>query len=160
FTFVPPSRRVEALSGGGTIVGWPTPVATDPIDGALPVTCDPASGSFFAIGLHIVSCSAVNSFGVHASVSFYIVVVDSLAPKIVGLPTSSVVEATSVLPGGGAIVTWPTPTAKDIDDGIVPVICTPASGSTFLLGTTIVTCQATDTHGNTGRGRFTVSVRD
>jgi hypothetical protein len=38
------------------------------------------------------------------------------------------------------------------------VTCTPASGSTFPLGATTVTCSATDTAGNTGSSTFTVTV--
>jgi len=43
----------------------------------------------------------------------------------------------------GATVSYATPTASD-DDGPVPVTCGPASGSTFGLGPTNVTCTATD----------------
>jgi hypothetical protein len=37
--------------------------------------------------------------------------------------------------------------------------CTPASGSTFPVGTTTVTCTATDGHENTGTASFQVSVQ-
>ncbi|WP_330241931.1 HYR domain-containing protein [Streptomyces sp. NBC_00525] len=40
-------------------------------------------------------------------------------------------------------------TAKDAQDGRLPVSCTPASGSLFPIGSTTVTCTATDTAGNT-----------
>lgn len=43
-----------------------------------------------------------------------------------------------------------TATATDAHDGPVPVTCTPASGSFFPIGTTTVTCSATDAAGNTG----------
>ncbi len=36
----------------------------------------------------------------------------------------------------------------------------PASGTTFALGTTTVTCSATDAAGNTGTNTFTVEVQD
>ena len=38
--------------------------------------------------------------------------------------------------------------------------CTPASGSTFAIGTTTVTCSATDNAGNSGSGSFAVTVVD
>ena len=38
--------------------------------------------------------------------------------------------------------------------------CSPASGTTFALGTTTVTCSATDAAGNTGTNTFTVEVQD
>ena len=43
-----------------------------------------------------------------------------------------------------------TAAAEDAVDGPVPVTCDPASGSLFPLGTTKVTCTATDSSGNTG----------
>jgi len=50
--------------------------------------------------------------------------------------------------------------ATDVVDGTVPVTCTPASGATFALGPTTVTCTATDAAGNTATGTFAVLVRD
>jgi Ca2+-binding RTX toxin-like protein len=41
-----------------------------------------------------------------------------------------------------------------------PVTCLPASGATFPLGTTTVTCTATDAAGNARTGTFPVTVRD
>jgi hypothetical protein len=43
-------------------------------------------------------------------------------------------------------------------DGSRPVTCNPASGSSFLAGTTTVNCSATDTRNNTSNGSFTVTV--
>ena len=39
-------------------------------------------------------------------------------------------------------------------------MCTPASGSLFALGTTTVTCSASDSHSNTGTKAFSVMVVD
>ncbi|MFE9816063.1 HYR domain-containing protein [Streptomyces sp. NPDC005773] len=49
-------------------------------------------------------------------------------------------------------------TATDAQDGKLPAACTPASGSFFPVGTTTVTCSATDAAGNTGTdtARFVV----
>ncbi len=46
------------------------------------------------------------------------------------------------------VVTYATPTASDDMDQNIPVSCTPASGSTFPLGDTLVTCTASDSTGN------------
>ncbi|WP_326614947.1 VWA domain-containing protein [Streptomyces scopuliridis] len=51
-----------------------------------------------------------------------------------------------------------TVTAVDANDGRLPVRCTPASGSVFPVGRTLVTCSATDSNGNTGTDMATVEV--
>jgi hypothetical protein len=86
-----------------------------------------------------------------------VVALDITAPVISGLPGPLTTEATG---SGGAIVKFPQPTATDPDDAAGPVTCAPASGSTFALGTTTVTCQSTDAHGNTGSATLTVHVVD
>ena len=48
----------------------------------------------------------------------------------------------------GATVIYDNPSATDIVDSSVAVNCAPASGTTFALGDTPVTCNAMDTHGN------------
>ncbi len=50
--------------------------------------------------------------------------------------------------------------AIDAVDGSVPVSCAPASGATFPLGTTTVSCSASDTSGNVANGSFTITVQD
>jgi hypothetical protein len=51
-----------------------------------------------------------------------------------------------------------TATATDVVDGSVPVSCTPASGATFAVGVTTVSCTASDSSGNVTGGSFTVTV--
>jgi hypothetical protein len=79
---------------------------------------------------------------------------DTTAPTL-RLPDPIVVDASGP---SGAIVNFVV-TASDPDDATGAPGCTPASGSLFAIGTTSVTCQSTDTHGNTGTGSFTVAVR-
>jgi len=79
-------------------------------------------------------------------------VIDTTAP-VLTLP-APVVAATSL---SGAIVTY-VASAVDLVDGARPVTCTPASGSSFAIGTTTVTCSASDTRGNTATGSFVVTV--
>ena len=62
--------------------------------------------------------------------------------------------------GGSAVVTFPNPT---VTGGCLPVgavICSPASGSTFLLGSTPVACTVTDNRGISAGTIFTVTVAD
>jgi HYR domain-containing protein len=49
--------------------------------------------------------------------------------------------------------------ANDNVDGPLPATCVPPSGSWFKLGRTTVACEAVDSNGNTGKARFTVTVR-
>src|SRR5262249_18491298 len=79
-------------------------------------------------------------------------------PTISGTPADiNNVEATSA---SGAVVTYTNPTATDVVDGSVAVSCVPASGSTFALGSTTVTCTATDAHGNSSSTTFHATVVD
>jgi hypothetical protein len=80
---------------------------------------------------------------------------DNVAPDIEG-PDDMTLEATSA---AGAVATY-TVTATDDKDGAVPVTVTPASGSTFPLGTTTVHATASDSTGNTASTTFNVTVVD
>lgn len=58
----------------------------------------------------------------------------------------------------GAIVTFDLPDATDTCDAAPLVVCTPASGSLFPIGTTTVVCTATDACGNQSVSEFDVTV--
>jgi hypothetical protein len=57
----------------------------------------------------------------------------------------------------GAIAEYSASAVDDEDGPLVPT-CIPPSGSTFPIGTTNVSCSATDAAGNTGSGTFAVHV--
>ena len=80
---------------------------------------------------------------------------DTTSPTI-SLPADKSVEATS---SAGAIVTY-TVTASDNADPTPTVMCKPPSGSTFPLGSTTVSCTATDASGNSATGSFAITVVD
>jgi len=61
--------------------------------------------------------------------------------------------------GSGETVTF-NATATDNEDSPVTVLCTPPSGSFFPIGSTTVTCTASDTSGNYSTTSFTVTVND
>lgn len=88
---------------------------------------------------------------------------DTTAPTIVDLPDDITVEAGTGrvrAAATGTTVTWAAPTATDTVDPAPTVVCDPASGSSFDLGTTRVTCTASDDAGNTTTGSFDVTVLD
>jgi Tol biopolymer transport system component len=80
---------------------------------------------------------------------------EAVAP-VLSLPAELTVEATGPT---GATVTFSV-SATDDADPAPTVSCAPASGSTFPLGGTTVTCTATDASGNQSTGSFAVRVVD
>jgi FG-GAP-like repeat/HYR domain len=85
-------------------------------------------------------------------------VVRSFAVTDGGAPVLELPAPISVVASGATTpVTW-TATAADAVDGPVPVSCSPASGHAFPVGTTTVSCTATDVAGNRTTGSFTVTV--
>ena len=68
------------------------------------------------------------------------------------VPSSQTVMATSQ---AGAVATWSTPSGLP---GATPGSCNPASGSTFPLFTSTVTCGVVDAYGNVATGTFEVTV--
>jgi hypothetical protein len=91
-----------------------------------------------------------------SSLSPFAVMVPAFDPPTVSVPAPIVVEASGPL---GTPVTY-TATATDVADGTVVPACTPASGSTFPVGTTTVTCTASDRVGLASQASFTVTVQD
>ncbi len=82
--------------------------------------------------------------------------IPDIFPPDVVVPGPMSAEATGP---EGAVVIF-TAVATDIPHPEPAVTCLPASGSTFQLGPTTVTCTATDTADYTGESVFTVTVRD
>ena len=79
---------------------------------------------------------------------------DATAP-VLTVPGDLAVDATS--PEGATIV-YAASAADELDPNPV-VSCAPQSGSVFPIGTTTVTCTATDAAGNIGTATFAVHVR-
>lgn len=76
-------------------------------------------------------------------------------PPVLSVPADLTVKSTGP---GGATVAF-SATATDDSDPNPVVTCTPPSGSTFPIGTTTVTCTATDASGNSTAASFSVHVR-
>ena len=150
----PGNITAEATGPSGAAVSY-TATASDAVDGSVTPICSPASGSTFALGTTTVNCTATDAHGNAANGSFTVMVQDTTPPALTP-PANITAEATGP---SGAAVSY-TATASDAVDGSVTPICSPASGSTFALGTTTVNCTATDTHGNATNGSFTVTVHD
>ena len=88
-----------------------------------------------------------------AGVTFYATLTGAHLTRTLLVPPNQSVSATSQ---AGAVVTWPTPAGIP---GATPGSCTPASGSTFPLFTSTVTCQVLDNNGDVATGTFQVAVQ-
>jgi hypothetical protein len=149
------NMTAEATGPSGASASF-TASATDALSGVVgDTTCTPASGSTFPLGTTTVTCSATDAAGNTGSATLNVIVVDT-TPPVVTTSGDMTVEATGP---SGAVADF-TSGATDIVDGTDLTSCTPASGSTFPLGTTTVTCSATDAAGNTGSATLTVKVQD
>ena len=118
------------------------------------VSCVPPPGSIFPKGVTTVVCVATDAAANKSTNSFVVTVLDRELPTL-QLPAN--ITVTIATNESSAVVNF---NATATDNCSVPtVVCTPASGSTFPLGTTPVTCAATDADGNAASGSFTVTVQ-
>ena len=153
---VPDDKTVEATGPSGATVAY-TVSAVDSAGPVGPVTCSKASGAVFPLAATTVTCTATDSQANSATKSFKVTVRDTRPPTIAGVPADKSVEASSP---AGASVTFASPTASDVVDGARPVSCVPASGSTFPITITTVTCSTEDAAGNDSQATFKVAVVD
>jgi hypothetical protein len=77
---------------------------------------------------------------------------------LTNMPATITTNATSPQ---GAVVTYTSPTVVDEDSPLPTASCTPASGSTFAIGTTTVTCTVSDSDDSNSpvSQSFTVTVK-
>jgi hypothetical protein len=95
---VPADQQVTAQGPFGALVTY-TASATDDIDGSVAVTCAPASGSLFAVGATLVSCTATDAVGNVGSATFTVTVVN---PNTAGLLAGATVQGLG--PAGTRVV--------------------------------------------------------
>jgi uncharacterized repeat protein (TIGR01451 family) len=155
-----PDQIVEATSATGASVAL-TGVASDADGDTLTLAwsgpCGPGTGASVtvscAIGAHTLTFTADDGRGGVVTDTVAVTVRDTTPPTL-ALPADITTLPTSA---AGVVVNY-TATAADIISGPVVPACSPASGSTFLVGTTTVTCTAADAAGNQASGNFTVTV--
>ncbi len=157
FTLVPGSQTLGNDQGQcGAVATWIAPQATDLCQGVTVLT-DHDSGSFFSIGTTVVTCTAIDDQENMATSTFSITVLDSEPPTLSGV--SSDLELVADPGQCGAMVTWPSPMVGDnCPDAILTI--SHSSNTMFPIGTTTVTCTATDSAGHMDQKEFEVTVSD
>jgi len=162
-TGVPADITTNATSSAGAVVTYTSPTAIDEAsdNAAATVSCAPVSGSTFAIGTTTITCTASDADDTPSTVSQFNVTVLDTDLSIAGVPANVTTNATSP---SGAAVTYALPYAVDEagDSPAATASCAPASGSTFAIGTSTVTCTATDGDDapSTVSQSFTITVLD
>ncbi len=139
---VPADITVDAAVPSGAAVTYVPPTGVDEDGSAIAVSCDHTSGSNFPIGTTTVTCSVSDSDDTPSTrTASFRVTVNDTDLALTAAPADISVVATG---SSGAAVTYTLPSAIDEDATSPPVTCDRASGSTFSVGTTTVTCQVAD----------------
>ncbi len=152
---LPTVGTVEGDTTGGWTASWAGLGATDAEDDPDPsATCAPAAGAVLPLGTTTVACSVTDSGGLVASDSVVVTVVDTTDPTLVDVADQAVTTTDSA----GTTLEYETPSVADVVDASPTVTCSPASGTSIPVGTTTVTCSATDDSGNSTSDTFDVVV--
>jgi hypothetical protein len=149
---------VQRISGSPSFTVLPNP--------STPLTIPPGGGAIFTVhytptvpGMDESAIIRVSSND--PAVPFVDLVasgsLETTPPTITCPPNVTAVSTVACPPKTSTAVTYPAPVATDNCPGVTTA-CIPASGSTFPVGTTTVTCTATDTAGLTATCSFTVTV--
>lgn len=151
---VPADVTAELTIPSGAVVTYSGQTFTDNV-GVTSSGCSPASGSTFALGSTTVTCTASDAAGNSSSDTFNVLVQDTTDPMVTILVTSPV-EATGPT---GAVVGFST-SITDASGSATLDSCSPTSGTTFPIGSTTISCTASDASSNTGGDTTSVVVHD
>jgi alpha-tubulin suppressor-like RCC1 family protein len=128
------------------------PTSTDACAGPISGTTTDTT-SFVTQGTNFIHWTYTDGSGNSTTQTQRVIIAETLAPVV--LCTSNItVNATGA---AGATASFTTPFATNpCADAIV--VCAPASGSVFAVGTNTVTCTASDPHGHQTQCTFSVIV--
>src|SRR5262249_35049957 len=139
---------VGTTNPGGANVTYTAPNAHSSAAGTYAATCNPPSGSHFDVGDTTVTCNATDAHGNAATPTTFVVhVLLDHAPQVDGKPLPDLGPFEATGPGGAPVSFTVTFSDPEGPGDIASAGCSPASGSTFPIGTTTVTCTATDKEG-------------
>jgi HYR domain len=149
--YLPDGTLGAVQQAGGTSSDVGLGVAVEE-SGTATITGLFAESATFGSGARALTVTSTG--GPNVFVARYGVSSDSVPPTVT-VPDDTSIDASGV---DGAAVEFMASAVDDVDGPLDPV-CEPPSGSTFPIGTTTVTCTATDAAGNTGEASFDVTVR-
>jgi hypothetical protein len=171
---------VEANVANGAIINYSIPTATD-VDGVDPnvvVACSPASGSTFPFTAPgptttEVLCTAADDSDNKSTATFNVTVQDTSGPILADIspPIFDQTAPFKLLQGQNTFrLEWGPFGVQDSDPNLV-VSCIPGTliesspplytfAYDFGVGSTTVTCSATDSNNNLSSGSFTVTIID
>ena len=156
---VPPDLSIPTGPGNttGTVVvsdvALGTAIATDNSGAPLITRSGVPAGNVFPAGSTTILWTATDVAGNATTQPQVVAVVDTTPPVLATLPNLTV-PASGV---AGAVVTF-SASATDNVTAAPTIVCAPLSGSAFPIGTSTVTCTATDAAGNAASTSFTVRV--
>ena len=151
---LPGDITTEAVSIDGAVVTYSVS-ASDSGDPNPTVSCTPASGSTFPLGMTTVMCTATDAVGNSSTGGFDVIVVDNTPPTIAA-PADVTQEATDS-ETARADIALGNATASDTFGSLTITNNAPAS---FLVGVTTVTWTATDSSGNESSAPQIVTLTD
>jgi hypothetical protein len=122
-------------------------------EGAAALGTNAIQSALFTYGLHTVTLTVTDPNGLSSTASVIVAIVDT-TPPVLACPTNITAEFQDEQ---GAVVAYQV-TAMDGCQGPVVPTCFPLSGSVFRIGTTTVSCSATDSVGNLATCDFPVTV--
>nr|XP_006814884.1 PREDICTED: zonadhesin-like [Saccoglossus kowalevskii] len=125
-------------------------------EGNVLVECLPPPGYAFPVGVTEVVCTAYTpNPSISAECSFFVEVIEADdEPPVITCPT---VPSVWDIDEDGETVTYEATATDNV--GVVNIICTPASGSVFSIGSTEVECTAYDAMGNSASCTFVVTLK-
>ncbi len=161
----PTNITVQTGAGSTTCsktVTWMEPTATDNCGGALTYfSRSKAPGSTFNVGTTGVTYIFKDAAGNQSTCKFNVTVQDNTSPVISKCPTDITVQTGVGSTTCSKAVTWIEPIATDNCGSSCPYFSrTKAPGSTFTVGTTLVTYVFKDAAGNQSTCTFKVTVQD
>lgn len=161
-----PTNQVLQLPDDGdastcmVMATWTPPTFDDCGDGngQAATTSTHVPGDMFPVGNTVVTYTYTDKGGNSTDCSFTISVTDGEGPEFTAVPNDVTVDAAA---NCEAAVTYSPLAAAQDCDALAPTITYDIpSGSTFGIGTTVVTVTAEDSFGNLSTATFSVTIED